>query len=132
MMQLKWSKITLHNTMNLSQSYKAIFIKTNRRHSLARLVITHKNRLISITPSGLIILALIGIAALSSAIPCSLDYEALKRISPRKYGILICTEPTIATLDGITFLGDQMTFRVIIALLLVSISALGLTFIDKK
>ena len=68
------------------------------------------------------------IALLSSALPFTLEYEALKRVSPRTFGILLSTEPAIAVLVGIVLLGQQLDLRTFIAVTCVTIAAIGVTF----
>ncbi|WP_326718190.1 hypothetical protein OHT59_00655 [Streptomyces sp. NBC_00243] len=43
-----------------------------------------------------VVLAGLGVALLSSVIPCSLDLEALRKIPPHVFGILMSLEPANA------------------------------------
>ncbi len=74
----------------------------------------------------------LGIALLSTTIPFTLEFEALKRLSPHKYGILISTEPAIAVIIGIFLLDEHMDLRKFIAVTLVTIAAVGISYFEKK
>jgi inner membrane transporter RhtA len=72
-----------------------------------------------------VLLAGLGVAVLSSAIPFSLDFEALKRIPPHVFGVLTSLEPAIAAAVGIILLGERLELRAIIAIVLVTAAAMG-------
>ncbi len=79
------------------------------------------------------ILGGIAIAVLSSAVPYSLDIEALRRIPTHIFGILMSLEPAIATLAGFLLLRESIDARGIVALLLVTIATIGsTTFAQSK
>jgi inner membrane transporter RhtA len=63
-----------------------------------------------------------GVALLSSAIPYSLEMEALRRIPAKVFGILMSLEPAVAVLVG---LGEVLQPRAIVAVFLVTIAAIG-------
>jgi len=48
------------------------------------------------------------VALLSSVIPYSLELEALRRIPPRVFGILMSLEPAVAALAGLAVLGEAL------------------------
>ncbi|MFH8798396.1 EamA family transporter [Streptomyces sp. NPDC017936] len=50
----------------------------------------------------------LGVALLSSVIPYSLDLEALRRIPPRVFGILMSLEPAMAALIGLVVLQESL------------------------
>lgn len=71
----------------------------------------------------------VGVAAavLGTVVPYSMEYAALKRLPPRLFGVLMSIEPAIAALVGFLFLGEQLGLRSLIAVMLVTISAIGAT-----
>lgn len=56
-----------------------------------------------------VLLFAFGVATFSSALPYSLEMIALKRISKKKFGILMSLEPALAALSGLVFLREQLT-----------------------
>lgn len=66
-----------------------------------------------------------GVALLSSAIPYSLELEALRHLSARVFGVLMSLEPAIAALVGFVILGEELGFRAITAVSLVTVAAVG-------
>jgi inner membrane transporter RhtA len=70
----------------------------------------------------------VAVAILSSAIPYSLELEALRRIPERTFGVLMSLEPGVAALSGLAFLGQGISLREGTAIALVicaSVGALG-------
>jgi inner membrane transporter RhtA len=67
------------------------------------------------------------VALLSSIIPYSMEFVALRRMSTGAFGVLMSLEPGIATLVGLLVLHEGLTPRGVLALLLVTIAALGAT-----
>jgi inner membrane transporter RhtA len=55
-----------------------------------------------------VLLAGFGVALLSSVIPYSLEREALRRIPPRVFGILMSLEPAMAALIGLVVLHESL------------------------
>jgi inner membrane transporter RhtA len=51
------------------------------------------------------------VAMLSSAIPYSLELEALRRIPPGVFGVLMSLEPAVAALAGLAILGEVLGVR---------------------
>jgi inner membrane transporter RhtA len=93
---------------------------------------------IAITPVGLAaggtalfrpgILAIgVGIGLLSSVIPYSLELEALRRMPPRVFGILMSLEPAVAALVGLALLGQVLTTIEWIAIGCVMVACIGAT-----
>jgi inner membrane transporter RhtA len=72
------------------------------------------------------------VAVLSTALPWSLEFEALKRLSARSYGILVTLEPAAAALVGTFLLGQAMGLQGVAAVVCVSIAALGVTISDRR
>jgi inner membrane transporter RhtA len=50
----------------------------------------------------------IGVAVLSSAVPYSLEMNALKRLPKHTFGILMSLEPAVAALSGLVFLHEAL------------------------
>ena len=75
---------------------------------------------------------LIAVALLSTAIPFSLEFQALKRMSATIYGTLIALEPGAAALAGAWVLDESLTLRSFAALLCVSTAALGQALTAKQ
>jgi inner membrane transporter RhtA len=66
-----------------------------------------------------------GVAMLSSAIPYSLEFEALRKLPARVFGVLMSLEPAVATLVGFVVLGERLGLRALAAVLLVTVAAAG-------
>lgn len=66
-----------------------------------------------------------GVALLSSALPYSLELEALRRMPVRVFGVLLSLEPVAAALMGFLVLRETLELRAIIAIMLVTIAAAG-------
>ena len=69
----------------------------------------------------------LGVAVLSSALPYSLEMIALKEIPARTFGILMSLEPSIGALSGQLLLGEHLTTRQWLAVLLVMSASFGAT-----
>lgn len=72
------------------------------------------------------------ISVLSTIIPFTLEFLALKRMSSRTFGILISGEPAVAALVGLTMLHEQLALRAWAALALVSIAILRVMSQDAR
>lgn len=58
--------------------------------------------------SPLVLLGGLAVALLTSVIAYSLDLEALRRMPPRVFGVLLSLEPAIAALAGLVLLGEHL------------------------
>jgi inner membrane transporter RhtA len=74
-----------------------------------------------------VLAAALGVALLSSVVPYSLDLEALRRIPPRVFGILMSLEPAVAALMGLIVLGESLTWSQWFAVLCVVAASVGAT-----
>lgn len=74
-----------------------------------------------------LLLACLGVALLSTALPFSFEFEALKRLSKRAYGVLVSVEPAVATVVGAVLLGERMGLQGIVAVGCIVIAAIGIT-----
>ncbi len=67
----------------------------------------------------------LGVAILSSAIPYSLELEALRRLPASVFGVLMSLEPAMAALAGFVVLGEVLGAREITAIALVVVASAG-------
>jgi len=58
----------------------------------------------------------LGVAVFSSALPYTLEMIALRRLSTKTFGTLMCFEPAIAALAGVIVLHEQLTARQYVAI----------------
>jgi inner membrane transporter RhtA len=72
-----------------------------------------------------LLLAGFGVAMLSSAIPFSLELEALRKLPARVFGVLMSLEPAVAALVGFVVLGERLGTRSLAAIVLVTVAAAG-------
>jgi len=80
---------------------------------------------------GLLVAAL-AVAILSTALPLSLEFEALKRLTARTYAILVTLEPAVAAMVGAILLGQAMGPQGLLAVACVTAAALGVTLSDRR
>lgn len=74
-----------------------------------------------------VLLAGLAVALLSSVIPYSLELEALRRMPPKVFGVLMSLEPAIAALIGLLLLGEVLDGTQWLAVLLVVAASVGAT-----
>jgi inner membrane transporter RhtA len=67
------------------------------------------------------------VALLSSAIPYSLELEALRKLPARVFGVLMSIEPAIAVIVGFAVLGEALGERELLALALITTASIGAT-----
>jgi len=67
----------------------------------------------------------LGVAILSSAIPYSLEFEALRRLPAGVFGVLMSMEPAMAALAGFIVLGEVLGARELVAIGLVVVASAG-------
>lgn len=65
------------------------------------------------------------VAVLSSAIPYTLEMEALRRMPVGVFGVLMSMEPAVAALAGFVVLGEGLATRELVAILLVVAASAG-------
>jgi inner membrane transporter RhtA len=65
------------------------------------------------------------VALLSSAIPYSLELEALRRMPARVFGVLMSLEPAVAALAGYVVLSEDLVARELVAILFVVAASAG-------
>ena len=76
-----------------------------------------------LAPGALVVGA--GVAVLASALPYSLELEALRRLPAHVFGVLMSLEPGIAALVGFAVLGEVLGVREVAAILLVVCASVG-------
>ena len=74
-------------------------------------------------PRSLLLGAAVGL--LSSAIPYSFENEALRRIRPGVFGVLMSIEPAMAALAGFIVLGQGLAARAVVGIALVVVASVG-------
>jgi inner membrane transporter RhtA len=65
------------------------------------------------------------VAILSSAIPYTLEMEALRRMPVGVFGVMMSTEPAVAALAGFIVLNEGLATRELVAILLVVVASAG-------
>jgi inner membrane transporter RhtA len=67
----------------------------------------------------------LAVGLLSSAIPYTLELEALRRLPASVFGVLMSLEPAVAALAGFVVLGEELATREVAAILLVVVASAG-------
>jgi inner membrane transporter RhtA len=67
----------------------------------------------------------VGVAILSSVIPYSLEFEALRRLPAGVFGVLMSLEPAVAATIGLVALSQDLAAREIVAIALVVTASAG-------
>ena len=67
----------------------------------------------------------LAVAAISSAVPISLEMVALKRLSPESFGIMTSLEPAVAALLGLMLLDEHLTVVQWLAIVCIMLAAAG-------
>ena len=70
--------------------------------------------------------------ALFGTLPFALEFIALKRLSPAVFGVLLSTEPALASVVGMIMLGEILSGGGWTALVMVSVAALGSTLTARR
>lgn len=71
------------------------------------------------------------VAILSSALPYSLEMAALRQLPVKVFGVLMSLEPAVASCIGLLILGEQLSLRMVMVIVLVSLASAGSTFQPK-
>ena len=69
---------------------------------------------------------------LAAVIPFSFDFHALKRLPPRVYGVLVCSEPIAGAIIGYVVLQERLTLATIGAIVGVTAASIGSTLTHKE
>lgn len=78
-----------------------------------------------------VLLAGAGVALLSSAIPYTLEMQALKYIPAKVFGVLSSLEPAIAAVAGLLLLNERLTLVQMLALAAVMVASVGMTLTNQ-
>ncbi len=79
-----------------------------------------------------LLLGVLAVAILSTALPLSLEFEALRRMTARAYGIIVTLEPVVATVVGAIILGQALPPVAVAAIGCVTVAAIGVTLSDRR
>jgi inner membrane transporter RhtA len=74
----------------------------------------------------------LAVAILSTALPLTLEFEALRRMSARAYGVTVTLEPVVAALIGAIVLGQALPQNAVLAIACVTGAAIGVTLSDRR
>jgi len=74
-----------------------------------------------------VLLAGCGVALLSSAVPYSVEIEALRRLPTHVFGILMSLVPAVAALSGFLILRQLVDLRELVGIALVTCASVGVT-----
>jgi len=74
----------------------------------------------------------LALALLSSAIPFTLEMNALRKIPAKTFSILMSLEPAVAALSGLIFLHEYLSFYEWLAIALIIIASAGTTLSAKN
>jgi inner membrane transporter RhtA len=69
----------------------------------------------------------VAVGVLSSALPYTLELEALRRIATHVFGVLMSLEPAVAAFAGWLALGQQLSARELAGMALVIVASVGVT-----
>ena len=69
----------------------------------------------------------LAVAMLSSVVPYSLELEALRRMRPSVFGVLMSLEPAMAALAGFVVIGQDLSALDVMAIALVVVASAGAT-----
>ena len=72
-----------------------------------------------------ILAAALAVAILSSAIPYTIEMEALRRLPAGVFGVMMSIEPAMGALAGFIVLGEGLAGRELVAILLVVAASAG-------
>jgi inner membrane transporter RhtA len=87
----------------------------------------------SIQQTGFIgIIGALGVSLLGVVLPLVLEFQALRNMSARTYGILVTLEPAVGALVGVILLSQPAGARMLVAVACVTLAALGVTLSDRR
>ena len=79
-----------------------------------------------------LLVGVLAVAILSTALPYALEFEALRRMTARAYGIIVTLEPVVAALVGALILGQALPPTALLAIAFVTAAAVGVTLSDRR
>jgi len=69
---------------------------------------------------------------MAAVIPFTFDFNALKRLPARVYGVLVCSEPIVGALIGYVVLHERLTLATICAIVGVTVASVGATLTHQE
>ena len=82
-------------------------------------------RVVSVVALSGVLATALAVSLLSSAIPYTLEMEALRRLPEAVFGVLMSIEPAVAALAGFLVLGESLSTREVVAILFVVAASAG-------
>ena len=79
-----------------------------------------------------VLLVAVGVAAVSSAIPISLEMVALKRLPKEAFGIMISMEPAVAALLALLLLDERLSAAQWLAIGLIMAASIGCAATSRR
>jgi inner membrane transporter RhtA len=79
-----------------------------------------------------LLLGALAVAVLSTALPYALEFEALRRMTARAYGVIVTLEPVVAAVVGALVLGQALPPTALVAIGCVTVAAVGVTLSDRR
>jgi len=79
-----------------------------------------------------LLVGVLAVAILSTALPYALEFEALRRMTARAYGIIVTLEPVVAALVGAFLLGQALPPTAVVAIGCVTVAAIGVSLSDRR
>src|SRR5438552_753413 len=67
-----------------------------------------------------------------SRLPLGLEFEALRRMTARAYGVMVTLEPVVAALVGAIVLGQALPAAALLAIACVTAAAIGVTLSERR
>lgn len=67
-------------------------------------------------------------AVFSTALPLALEFNAMKTLAPNRYGVLVATEPVVASLVGLGLLGQHIDLSTWGAMILIVMAGIAIMF----
>ena len=72
------------------------------------------------------------VAILSTALPLSLEFEALKRMTARAYGVMVTLVPVVALIVGALILSQAPPAAALLAIACITVAAIGVNLTDRR
>lgn len=79
-----------------------------------------------------VVVPILAVALLSTVIPYSVDYAALKRISASLYAVLISLDPAVSALVGLAILDERIGALGSVAIVLICAGSIGATWAKRS
>ena len=79
-----------------------------------------------------VLVGALAVAIFSTALPLSLEFEALRRMTARAYGVTVTLEPVAAAVVGAVVLGQALPAAGPLAIACVTVAAIGVTVSDRR